>query len=295
MIVKLEATVRGVFGTTTFSTGAATNADAPPTCVVLEQGTALGYAPTVTNKATGLYEVNIDCTAANGFDVGKEYTAYVVVVMGGVTSRGPVPGISAFTVRARSVDDVATQASLDAVDDYVDTELAALTAAVGVIDDFLDTEVAAILAAVDTEVAALATAVGVIDDFLDTEIVAIKAKTDLIPIDPATETTLAAVTAKTDNLPGDPADASDIAALFAALPSATDVRDEILGYEYRDGRTVRGLFRRWGAMIEGKATGLVSALATFFQPDETTPEFTAAQSTPAGTREMATVTNSETP
>ncbi len=91
---------------------------------------------------------------------------------------------------------LATQASVNTIDDFIDTEIAALTTAVGVIDDFLDTEVAAILAAVDTEVAsiitkvdtiddfvdteisALTTAVGVIDDFLDTEIAAIKTVTD---------------------------------------------------------------------------------------------------------------------
>lgn len=72
----------------------------------------------------------------------------------------------------------------------------ATAAAVDTIDNFLDTEMAAVLAAVDTEVAAikavtdllpdagaltsLATqaSVNTIDDFLDTEIAAIKAKTD---------------------------------------------------------------------------------------------------------------------
>lgn len=73
------------------------------------------------------------------------------------------------------------------------------------VDDFVDTEVAAILAAVDTEVAAikavtdllpnggaltsLATqaSVNVIDDFLDTEIAAIKAKTDQLTFTKANE------------------------------------------------------------------------------------------------------------
>ncbi len=106
MDVKLEDTIDGTFGTATFATGAATNADSTPTCVVLEQGTALGYAPTCTNKATGLYNVQIVCSAANGFEVGKQYSAYVVVVMGGVTARGPVMGLGAFTIRARSPDDL---------------------------------------------------------------------------------------------------------------------------------------------------------------------------------------------
>jgi hypothetical protein len=48
---------------------------------------------------------------------------------------------------------------------------AALKTLIDAIDDFLDTEIAAVLAAVDTEVAAILAAV-------DTEVAAIKAKTD---------------------------------------------------------------------------------------------------------------------
>lgn len=54
---------------------------------------------------------------------------------------------------------------LNAIDDFLDTEIAAILA-------LLDTEIAAILAAVDTEVAAILAAV-------DTEVAAIKAVTDL--------------------------------------------------------------------------------------------------------------------
>jgi hypothetical protein len=92
----------------------------------------------------------------------------------------------------------------------------ATQASVNTIDDFLDTELATILAAVDTEIAA------------------IKAKTDNLPSDPAdasdigalltfiddfVDTEVAAIKVKTDSLPADPADASDIAALIAAIPA----------------------------------------------------------------------------
>lgn len=73
---------------------------------------------------------------------------------------------------------------------------------IDVVDDFLDTEMAAVLVAVDTEVGAIKTktdnlpsdpadasdllaVIDVIDNFLDTEVAAIKAKTDLIPAAPA--------------------------------------------------------------------------------------------------------------
>lgn len=100
---------------------------------------------------------------------------------------------------------------LSNIDNFIDTEIAAIQTSLSTIDgkidtvdNFLDTEVAAILAAVDTEVAAILadtnelqtdwvdggrldlildarasqTSVNTIDDFLDTEVAAIKAKTD---------------------------------------------------------------------------------------------------------------------
>lgn len=111
MYVKLGATRRGVIGTNAFADGSATNADSTPTCVVLDQGSAMGYAPTVTNKATGLYEVALVATSGNGFVVGHEYSLYVVVVVGGKTTRSPVEGLSSFKVTARDPDDHAYPAT----------------------------------------------------------------------------------------------------------------------------------------------------------------------------------------
>ncbi len=64
---------------------------------------------------------------------------------------------------------VASQASVDAVDDFVDTEIGALVTA---------TSAAAIRTALGLGSANLDTQLSTIDDFLDTEIAAIKAKTD---------------------------------------------------------------------------------------------------------------------
>jgi hypothetical protein len=75
------------FGTSSASTGAATNADSTPTVTVAEDGVDLVYAPTVTNVATGLYKVQINCLFANGFDAGKRYSIYVAATVGGVTGR----------------------------------------------------------------------------------------------------------------------------------------------------------------------------------------------------------------
>jgi len=102
MIIKLADTVRFCFGTSD-AAGVATDADSTPSVVVLEQGTALGYSPTVTNIATGLYEVAIECSGANGFDAEKEYSAYAEAIVGGDTGRD---GIGSWRVVAEDLADV---------------------------------------------------------------------------------------------------------------------------------------------------------------------------------------------
>lgn len=78
----------------------------------------------------------------------------------------------------------------------------------------------------------------------------------------------------------------------AALPTATAVRDAILAYAYRSGRTVKGLFRRLGAALE-TADGLKGTTVNYYQPDGTTVEFSVSQNTTSGTRSSPVVTNSE--
>jgi len=128
---------------------------------------------------------------------------------------------------------------VDAVDDYVDTEVAAIKAKTDLIPaapateakqdtiiGYIDTEVAAILAAVDTEVAAIKAKTDNLpadpadDSDLDTAIAAVKAETALIVADTNELQTdlhdggrldllVDAIKAKTDNLPADPADESN--------------------------------------------------------------------------------------
>ncbi len=85
--VSLGDTVTRHFGTSSVSTGAATNADSTPTVVVAEDGADMAYAPTVTNVATGLYKVDLVCTSGNGFESGRRYSVYAVATVGGVTGR----------------------------------------------------------------------------------------------------------------------------------------------------------------------------------------------------------------
>ena len=89
------------FGTSSTTTGAATNADSTPTVNVAEDGVALGYAPTVTNITTGLYMVQIDCTAGNGFEAGRRYSVYVAATVGTIAGRD---GIGEFEVLATDLN-----------------------------------------------------------------------------------------------------------------------------------------------------------------------------------------------
>lgn len=95
--VALADSVWSYFGTSSASTGAATNADSTPTVVVAEDGADMGYAPTVTNVATGLYKAEIVASGANGFEAGRRYNLYAVATVGGITGRD---GIGEFEVLA---------------------------------------------------------------------------------------------------------------------------------------------------------------------------------------------------
>jgi hypothetical protein len=124
----------------------------------------------------------------------------------------------------------ASQASLDTLDDFVDTEVAAILADTNELQtDWVDG--------------------GRLDLLVD----AIKAKTDNLPSDPADasdiassfstvnstlstiagyiDTEVAAIKAKTDNLPTDPADASDIASSFSTVNTKLDTIDDFLDTE----------------------------------------------------------------
>lgn len=99
--VSLSDSVYLHFGTSSASTGAATNADSTPTVVVAEDGTDMAYSPTVSNVATGLYKVQIDATSGNGFEAGRRYSVYAVATVGGVTGRD---GIGEFEVLATDLN-----------------------------------------------------------------------------------------------------------------------------------------------------------------------------------------------
>lgn len=151
---------------------------------------------------------------------------------------------------------------------------------VDTIDDFLDTEIAAIKAKTDNlpsdpaDESSIQATLATIAAYVDTEIAAIKAKTDNLPSDPADEssiqaaiaalaayvdTEVAAIKAKTDNLPASPAAVGsamtlDMTQAIASSQTNATVGAALLGME---------------AQAVGKWT-LVDTTLTLYRRDGTT-------------------------
>jgi hypothetical protein len=171
-------------------------------------------AQTLTHEENGYYEVTLDATdtdtlgllrlavsESGALPVWEDFLVVPANVwdsfFGADKLQVHADEITAGLITAASIATGAIDADAIAADAVTEIQSGLATAAaLDTVDNFLDTEVAAILAAVDTEVAAikavtdllpdagaltsLATqaSVNTIDDFLDTEIAAIKAKTD---------------------------------------------------------------------------------------------------------------------
>lgn len=121
---------------------------------------------------------------------------------------------------------LATAAALDAVDNFVDTEVAAIKTVVDAIQAKTDnlpsdpadaSVVAGLIAGVDAKI-------DTIDNFLDTEVAAILADTNELQTDLTDggrlDLLIDAIKAKTDGLPSDPADQSLIIAATTSISSA---------------------------------------------------------------------------
>jgi hypothetical protein len=193
------------------------------------------------NTSTGAFTVTPNWETTPSTD-----TTYAVLLPEGVTlgmlkalnSTSPIQtaGDGVAAVTSGTHGNAALKTLIDAVDDFIDTEVAAIKAKTDNLpsDPADASDIAASFSTVNTKL-------DTIDDFLDTEIAAIKAKTDNLPADPADasdiassfttvngkldtiddflDTEIAAIKAKTDNLPSDPADASDIVSAFSTVNS----------------------------------------------------------------------------
>lgn len=103
--VKLEDTVYFRFATVSPSTGALAAPSALPVASVYEDGVALGYAPAVANISTGIYQVTVVCSAANGFEAARRYNLGVTATVSAVAGFAP---IAEFEVTAATIAEVAS-------------------------------------------------------------------------------------------------------------------------------------------------------------------------------------------
>lgn len=202
----IDDTLAFTVTTHTPSTGAAADADAVPDYRIYEDETSTAILTGSMAKlddanTLGFYSEQITLSAANGFEVGKTYNIYVTAAVGSVTGT-----ISAgFKVHAP----IATQASVDTVDDFLDTEIAAIKAKTDNLpaDPADASDIAASFSTVNSTLSTIA-------GYIDTEVAAILADTNELQTDFADggriDLLIDAIKAKTDNLPAAPAATGDI-------------------------------------------------------------------------------------
>lgn len=150
------------------ATGAATDADAVPAYRVYEDetGTAIltgSMAKLDDANTVGFYSEQITLSAANGFEVGKSYTIYISAAVSGVTGTMSytfqvelAPATAAAIAALNNLSAAQVNAEADtALADYdgptfaeLDARTDAVDAALVTIDNFLDTEVAALVTGV---------------------------------------------------------------------------------------------------------------------------------------------------
>lgn len=73
--------------------GAVSDADTTPTVEIFENDTdtaILSPTPVKRTSKTGNYRVSVECTSANGFEIGKFYNIVASATVGGTTSKAVV-------------------------------------------------------------------------------------------------------------------------------------------------------------------------------------------------------------
>jgi hypothetical protein len=191
--ITLEDTIYLNFTTRAFSTGVPTTLAGTPVLSVLESNNATpitaGVSVSVDRASvTGLNQATVVATAANGYEVGKSYSLYISTgTVGGVSVVGEVVGQFTIQTSAAAVDLAnatdglgALKTLIDAVDNFVDTEIADIQArlpAALTADGNIKADTLHVGGTLQTpgDVPAMITAV---DDFVDTEVSAIKTQTD---------------------------------------------------------------------------------------------------------------------
>lgn len=203
---KLGETITIDFSTASPTTGATTAADSTPAIYVFEDASdtaILSPTPVARTGYTGVYRVQVACTAGNGFEAAKSYNVLAVATVGGVTARAP---LASFQVRSSVVDDLSiptASANASAVRTELATELGRI-------------DVASSTLATASALSSVASGVTTSGNILASGTYGNAALKTLID---AIGTVTTAIKAVTDNLPNSGA-LSDLATLATRLSSA---------------------------------------------------------------------------
>ena len=270
-------TIYALFTTRSFSTGAPTQLAGTPVVSAYENESLTQITAGVTlgvdhDTVTGLNLVTVVASGANGFEAGKDYHLVITTgTVGGVSVVGEVVFRFTLSRSAAAVDlangtDGLGAIKADTAAILVDTAVIGSTgqgltslatqASVDTIDNFLDTEITAILAAVDTEVAAILSDTNAI--LVDTgttlqaeldaiqaavitnaagvdiaaDIIALKAVADAVLVDTGTtlDAALAVVDANVDSILADTGtDGVVVNAAGLAADAVTEIRSLVSG------------------------------------------------------------------
>jgi len=149
MEIPLDEAVYFDVITSTPSTGAAVDADSTPTFAVYEESTdtdiGIGGNLTKRTSLTGNYRGTFTASTANGFEVGKWYSVICSATVGAVAGKCRALGFRCVaaenTAGFRTIDVMKVNNTAQTAGD--------IAALINTVDDFLDTEVAAIKAQTD--------------------------------------------------------------------------------------------------------------------------------------------------
>ena len=251
--MKLETSVTFDFITSSFSTGAAADADSTPSFEVFEDATdtALTLSTSSIGKRTGKtgnYRATFTVAAADGFEAGKSYNVVASATVSSVAGKGV---IGRFVAQARDIDSIGAKTDNLPSDPADDSDI-------------------------DAQLSTIA-------GYLDTEIAAIKAKTDNLPASPAAtgdcitaagvRTAVGLSSANLDTQLGDlPTNAELSTALAAAddavlaaigdLPGTAEIVTAIKAFEVETGISFLVALKRMLAESAGKVS-VSGATVTF--------------------------------
>lgn len=244
--------------------GAAANVTNLPAAITMGNAAYWDFSLT----STEMQAAKVVVTVADSATKAVEDQCFLVVTYGNASAEYP-PDFSDATALGLSrldaaISSRASQTSLDAVDDYVDTEVAAikaktdnLPASPAASSDCINA--AGIRSAVGLASANLDTQLGAIAGYVDTEVAAILA---------AVDTEVAAIKARTDNLPASPAATSDI-------PTASANAAAVMAAAVEGVETLVETIRLLRSALVGKSDGFPAGPAHFRDRADTKSRITA--------------------